>query len=60
MKYPNVIFFRKDEYDIIDSFFNKNKEKLLCTLNITSVLNKLNDSNYHLIKVLIIVLLIMF
>jgi glycosyltransferase involved in cell wall biosynthesis len=52
MKYPNVIFFRKDEYDIIDSFFNKNKEKLLCTLNITSVLdelNKLNDSNYHLI-----------
>jgi glycosyltransferase involved in cell wall biosynthesis len=52
MKYPNVIFFRKDEYDIIDSFFNKNKQKLLCTLNITSdldELNKLNDSNYHLI-----------
>lgn len=52
MKYPNVIFFRKDEYDIIDSFFNKNKQKLLCNINITSdldELNKLNDSNYHLI-----------
>jgi len=52
MKYPNVIFFRKDEYDIVDGFFDKNKEKLLFNLNITSdldELNKLNDSNYHLI-----------
>ena len=52
MKYPNILFFRDEEYSAIDTFLSVNEEKLNCTLNFTSnpddVL-KLFDPNYHLI-----------
>jgi glycosyltransferase involved in cell wall biosynthesis len=52
MKYPNIIFFRHESYKEIDTFLNDNKDKLDCTLNITSERNdlrKLFDSNYHIL-----------
>ena len=52
MKYPNILFFRDEEYSAIDTFLAVNEEKLNCTINPTSnpedVL-KLFDVNYHLI-----------
>lgn len=52
MKYPLVVFFRYKKYEQIDLFFEKNKDKLLCSINIVSDVNKLNklfDSSYHLL-----------
>jgi len=52
MKYPNIVFFRHESYKEIDTFINENRDKLDCTLNITSDRNdlrKLFDSNYHLV-----------
>jgi glycosyltransferase involved in cell wall biosynthesis len=52
MKYPNVIFFRRDKYSYIDENLNENKENLNCTLFITNNVNDLNnlfDPNYHLL-----------
>lgn len=52
MKYPNIIFFRYDKYANIDTFFETNKDNLLCNVNITSDSNYLNnifDSNFHLL-----------
>ena len=50
MKYPNIIFFRFKKYSDIDSYLiNKTYN---CTFNITDNpkdLNKLFDSNYHLL-----------
>ena len=52
MKYPNILFFRREEYSTIDNFFIINKDKLLCNINITSEtddLNKLFDPNYPIL-----------
>ena len=52
MKYPYILFFRYDEYSYIDEFLNANKDKLLCSvfiINNKEELNKLYDSNYHLL-----------
>lgn len=52
MKYPNVVFFRHDEYSYIDAFLEENKERFECTLNVTSdrnYLNNLFDSNFHIL-----------
>lgn len=52
MKYPYVLFFRYDKYSYIDEFLEANKDKLLCSIFIVNKkeeLNKLFDSNYHLL-----------
>jgi len=52
MKYPYILFFRYDKYAYVDDFLNANKEKLLCSVFIVNKkeeLNKLYDSNYHLL-----------
>ena len=52
MKYPNIIFFRYNEYSYIDTFLESNKNNLDCTINIISEkndLNKLFDPNYVLL-----------
>ena len=52
MKYPYILFFRHDKYAHIDKFINANKEKLICSIFIVDKkeeLNKLYDSNYHLL-----------
>jgi glycosyltransferase involved in cell wall biosynthesis len=51
MKYPQVIFFRKDCYSYIDQFF-EDENKLECTVIIISnkeELNKLFDKNYQIL-----------
>jgi glycosyltransferase involved in cell wall biosynthesis len=52
MKYPNILFFRYDKYNEIDTVLEENKEKLLCNINIINnkeEINKLFDCNYHLL-----------
>ena len=52
MKYPNILFFRHEEYAEIDTFLSVNEEKLNCTVNPTSNKDdilKLFDSNYHIL-----------
>ena len=52
MKYPNILFFRYNKYNEIDSFFEINKDKLLCNINIVNnktSLNKLFNIDYHLL-----------
>ena len=52
MKYPFVLLFRLDKYSYIDTFFKKNKDKLLCSVFITNKkeeLNKLFNSNYQIL-----------
>lgn len=52
MKYPFILFFRYDKYSYIDEFINANKDKFLCSIFIVNKkeeLNKLYDSNYHLL-----------
>jgi len=52
MKYPYILFFRYDEYSYIDKFLEDNKERLSCSIFIVNnkeELNKLYDSNYHLL-----------
>ena len=53
-KYPFVYLLRDDKYNEIDCFFEKNKDKLNCTVEIISVkeiekLNNMFNSNYHLL-----------
>jgi len=52
MKYPIILFFRDVKYSYIDVFFEENKDKLLCSVNITSdktQINNLFDSTTHLL-----------
>lgn len=52
MKYPNVLFFRHEQYAAIDTFLSANEEKLECTVEITSDpkdILKMFDSNYHIL-----------
>lgn len=52
MKYPYILFFRYDKYSYIDKFLEDKKDKLLCSVFIVNKkeeLNKLYDSNYHLL-----------
>lgn len=42
MKYPLILFFRKDTNNYIDTFFSDNAAKLACTLHIVNDLKKLN------------------
>jgi glycosyltransferase involved in cell wall biosynthesis len=52
MKYPYVIFFRYENYSVIDKFFIDNNEKLNCSIFFTchkNDLNKLFDSNYQIL-----------
>lgn len=52
MKYPFVIFFRDNKYAHIDTFFIENKNKIDCSIFITSDtkdLNNLYNANYQLL-----------
>jgi len=52
MKYPYVIFYKLEEYSVIDNFFINNSEMLNCTIFFTSDkndLNKLYDSSYQIL-----------
>lgn len=52
MKYPFVIFYRKEKYSNIDDFFIQNSNELYCSIflsdNIENVQN-LHNSNFHLL-----------
>ena len=53
-KYPFVYLLRDDKYKEIDSFFEENKDKLNCTVEIISTeeiykLNNMFDPNYHIL-----------
>jgi glycosyltransferase involved in cell wall biosynthesis len=54
MKYPNIILYRDSKYSHIDEFFEKNKDKLLCSVNIIKdekdekEMKKIFNCNYHL------------
>jgi len=53
-KYPFVYLLRDDKYNEIDNFFETNKDKLNCTVEIISTneiakLNNMFDPNYHLL-----------
>lgn len=52
MRYPFVVLFRHNNYSNIDNFFLKNKDLLLCTVDIISDakdLNKLYNSDYQIL-----------
>ena len=52
MKYPFVILFRYDEHSRIDEIFDKNKDKLLCSVFIVNhkeALNKLFNCSYQIL-----------
>ena len=52
MKYPNVIFFRYNNYKVIDDLLQNNKDTLNFTLHITddyNYLNKLYNPDYHVL-----------
>ena len=52
MKYPNVVFFRHEEYAYIDAWLESKKNALNCTMHITSDkqdLNQLFDSNFPIL-----------
>jgi glycosyltransferase involved in cell wall biosynthesis len=52
LKYPITLLYRKDNYHHIDDYFKSNKEKLLCSITITSDKNdllNLFDSSNHLL-----------
>ena len=53
-KYPFVYFLRDNNFSEIDSFFEENKEKLQCTVEIISPneiykLNNMFNPNYHIL-----------
>jgi len=51
-RYPQVLFFRHDNYSEIDSFIAGNKENFMCSIDVTNNiedLNKLYNPNYHLL-----------
>ena len=52
MKYPYVLFFRNDKYSNIDTYIDKNKDKINGTIYITSNINDLNklfSPDYHVL-----------
>lgn len=52
MKYPYIIFYRKEKYKDFDTFFTVNSEQLECTVFIASSLEsvkQIHNSNYHLL-----------
>jgi glycosyltransferase involved in cell wall biosynthesis len=52
MKFPFIIFFRYDQYSIVDQFFTENKAKLNCSVYITNnfkKVEKLHSANFHLL-----------
>ena len=52
MKYPFVIFYRKDRFNYLDDFFIVNADKLDCTIFIANCVDnvkKLHNSNFHLL-----------
>jgi len=52
MKYPYIIFYRKEKYKDFDSFFTVNSQQLECTVFIASSLEsvkQIHNSNYHLL-----------
>ena len=51
-KYPQVIFFRHNNYSEIDVFIEENNRKLACSVFITNSiddLQKLSNPNYHIL-----------
>ena len=52
MKYPNILFYRYEQYAYVDLIFEEHRKDMNCTVNITSrpgELKKLYDSNYHIL-----------
>ena len=52
MRYPNILFYRHEQYNDVDKILETKKDSLLFNPNIVSSLNniyKLFDSNYHLL-----------
>jgi len=52
MKYPFIIFYRKDNYSYIDNFFIENANNLDCSIFISESVNyvqNLHNSNFHLL-----------
>lgn len=52
MKYPFVIFYRKNNFSYIDNFFTENANNLDCSIFITETIdyvNNLHNSNFHLL-----------
>lgn len=52
MKYPFIIFYRKETYNYIDQFFLKNSNELDCTIflaNSIQHVKNLHNSNFHLL-----------
>ena len=52
MKYPFVIFYRKERFNYLDDFFIVNADKLNCTIFIANCVDnvkKLHNSNFHLL-----------
>ena len=52
MKYPFVIFYRKDKFEYLDDFFIVNSDKLDCTIFIANCIDnikKIHNSNFHLL-----------
>ena len=50
MKYPFVIFYRKDNFSQIDNFLIENANKLDCSIFITDSVDyvkNLHNSNFH-------------
>ena len=50
--YPHITFFRYDKYSYIDSFFETNKDKLLCDVHIfndNTCVNGMFDPTHHLL-----------
>jgi glycosyltransferase involved in cell wall biosynthesis len=52
MKYPFIIFYRKDDFSYIDNFFIENANELNCSVFIADSIKyvkNLHNSNYHLL-----------
>ena len=52
MKYPFIIFYRKDNYADIDNFFINNANKLDCSIFLANSIEKvrqIHNSNFHLL-----------
>ena len=54
MKYPFILFFRKDKYDYIDSVIKQNSDNLECTLHIINRKTQLNKIYKQIYPILII------
>ena len=52
MKYPFIIFYRKEKYKCIDNFFTENSLKLNCSFFLAKSIDfvkNMHNSNYHLL-----------